>query len=193
VGSDELLNIVREEFNKLDDGGKLLLNVGCRQVLKTNMILLQFLLNEQNLKGLYICVDIPQVHVDRLVKKYNIQTDGLKYIDAITGLSSLEMELQENIIYIDNPFNVKLINEAINKVQSDGVKRFVILDNMATLQFYSTEIKKFFDNFIGTINEFNIKLLVIAVDKSRHKDTYDVIEPLCDAEIDIKKEWLDGL
>jgi hypothetical protein len=89
VGNNELLDLVRDEFGKLNDGGKLLLSVGCRDVLKLNVILLQFLINEQKLNGLYICVDIPQINVERLVKKYDISKEGLKYIDAITGLSSL--------------------------------------------------------------------------------------------------------
>jgi hypothetical protein len=193
VGNNKLIDIIRKEFSKLDDGGKLLLSVGCRDVLKLNVILLQFLINEQKLNGLYICVDIPQTNVERLVKKYDITKDGLKYIDAITGLSSIEREFNDNIFYIDNPFNVKIINEAINRVQADGVKRFVILDNMATLQFYSTEISNFFKNFIGSINDFNISYLVLAVDKIRHKRTYDIIRPFCDSEIEIKREWLGWL
>jgi hypothetical protein len=193
LGNNKLVEIIREEFSKLDDGGKLLLSVGCRDVLKLNVILLQFLINEQKLNGLYICVDIPQINVERLVKKYDITKDGLKYIDAITGLSSIEREFNDNIFYIDNPFNVKIINEAINRVQADGVKRFVILDNMATLQFYSTEISNFFENFIGSIGDYNISYLVLAVDKVKHNKTYDIIRPFCDAELEIKREWLDWL
>lgn len=193
MGIEELMNIVREEFKKIGDGDKLLLSIGCRHVLKINVLLLQFLLNEQNLDGLYICIDIPQVHVERLLKKYNISNNSIKYIDAITGLSSLEREFHENTFYIDNPFNVRTINEAINRVQSDGVKRFVILDNMATLQFYSTEIENFFNNFISSINEHNISFLMVAVDKEKHKETYDIIRPYCEVELEIKKEWLDWL
>jgi len=187
------MKTVRSEFEKLSDGGKLLLTVGCRHVLKTNIILLQFLLNEKKLNGLYICVDIPQVHIDRLVKKYNIDHEKLKYIDAITGLSTVEKDQNQNVCYIDNPFNVKIINEAISKVQDDGVKRFVILDNMATLQIYSSEISRFFENFIGSINEFNINYLMLAVDKNNHKEAYDIIRPYCDSELEIRDEWLEWL
>ena len=190
---EELTNIVRNAIDKLDDGSKLLLNVGCKHVLKTNILLLQFLLNEKNFNGLYICIDIPQIHVDRLLKKYNINSKALKYIDAITGLSTVEREFHENIFYIDNPFNVQTINEAISRVQADGVKRFVILDNMATLQFYSTEIVNFFDNFIGSINDFNISYLILAVDKAKHNETYDIIRPICDGELEVKAEWLEYL
>jgi hypothetical protein len=190
---EEITQYVRQEIDNLKDGGKLLLTVGCKHVLKTNIVLLQFLLNEKNFNGLYICVDIPQVHVERLLKKYNIQSKDLKYIDAITGLSTVEREYHENIFYIENPFNVKVINEAISRVQADGVKRFVILDNMATLQFYSTEIGNFFNNFIGSIDKFNISYLILAVDKIKHTDTYDIIRPYCDGELDIKEEWLDWL
>ena len=80
--------------------------------------------------------------------------------------------MNEKIIYIDNPFNVKNINVAIRKIQADGVKRFIILDNMATLQFYSTEISKFFQHFISSVKEINMSYLMVAVDKNRHKDTY---------------------
>ena len=193
LGMNELLLIVREEFNNLEDGSKLLLSVGCKHVLKTNILLLQFLLNEKNLNGLYICIDIPQIHVERLLKKYNINSEDLKYIDAITGLSTLEQEYQNNILYIDNPFNVQTINEAIGRIQADGVKRFVILDNMATLQFYSSEISNFFNQFIGELKEFNISYLMLAVDKNRHKDTYDILRPLCDHELEIQPEWVEWL
>jgi hypothetical protein len=193
VGIEDLMNIIRSEFEKFQDGGKLLLSVGCRNVLKTNILLLQFLLNENNMKGLYICVDIPQVHVDRLLKVYKIPSRDLKYIDAITGLSTLDQEFRENILYIDNPFNVKIINEAIKKIQADGIKRFLILDNMATLQFYSTEIENFFNNFIGSIDDFNISYLMLAVDKVRHEETYNIIRPYCDRELEIKQEWLEWL
>lgn len=193
MGLDEFMENVRKEIDNLDDGGRLLFNVGCRHVLKTNILLLQYLLNEKHYQGLYICIDIPQTHVERLLKKYKIPIKDLTYIDAITGLSTHEQEYQDNIFYIDNPFNVTTINEAINRVQADGVKRFVILDNMATLQFYSSEIKNFFDNFIGSIGKFNISYLILAVDKKRHKETYDIIRPYCDGELEIKEEWLDSI
>jgi hypothetical protein len=193
VATEEFIELVREEFERLDTGGKLLLTVGCRHVLKINMILLQFLLDEKNLNGLYICVDIPQINVDRLLKKYNISREGLKYIDTITGLSSLERQFNENIFYIDNPFNVRIINDAINRVQSDGVKRFVILDNMATLQFYSSEIGHFFENFIGSIDEHNISYLMLAVDKIKHSKTYDIIRPFCDSELEIMPDWIERI
>jgi hypothetical protein len=64
---------------------------------------------------------------------------------------------------------------------------------MATLQFYSTEISNFFNQFISELNEFNISYLMIAVDKMRHKETYDIILPLCDQELEIQQEWLDSL
>ena len=190
---EELMVIVRNEFDKLKDHGKLLISVSCRHVLKTNIVLLQFLLNEKKLNGLYICVDIPQVHVERLLQKYKINSKGLKYIDAITGLSTLDKEFHNNIIYIDNPFNVKTINEAILRIQTDGVKRFIILDNMATLQFYSTEISKFFKGFINSVDKFNMDYLMLAVDKNRHKDTYDIIRPFCDNELEIKRQWIELL
>jgi len=193
VEIEEFIKIIRNEFGKINDGGKLLLSVSSKHVLKTNILLLQYLLGEKKLPGLYICVDIPQIHVEKLLKKYEIKSDGLKYIDAITGLSTLEQEFNDKIIYIDNPFNVKLINEAIHKVQEDGVKRFIILDNMATLQFYSSEIKKFFEHFIRSITDFNMNYLIIAVDKERHNDTYEVIRKYCDHELEIKREWLDFL
>lgn len=188
---EELVAIVRKEFENIKDGGKLLITVGCKHVLKTNLLLLQFLLNEKKLNGLYICVDIPQQHVEKLLKKYQIKSDKLRYIDAITGLSTLDKEFADNIVFIDNPFNVKLINEAIRKVQADGVKRFIILDNMATLQFYSTEISKFFKFFIKSLREFNLSYLMLAVDKTRHKETYDIIRPFCDGELEIKREWVE--
>ena len=188
-----MMSIIREEFRKLRDGDKLLVSVSCRHVLKTNILLLQFLLNEQNLEGVYICVDIPQIHIQRLLKKYNINSSGLKYIDAITGLSTAEQEFNENITYIDNPFNVKMINEAIRKVQVDGVKRFIILDNMATLQFYSSETTNFFEQFIPSMKEIKMSYLMLAVDKDRHKDTYKIIKKHCDSELEIKKEWIDML
>lgn len=187
----DLMNLIREEFGKLQIGGKLLLSVSCRHVLKTNVLLLQFLLNEKNLAGVYICVDIPQIHIKRLLKKYKINASSLKYIDAITGLSTVERDFHENITYIENPFNVKMINEAIQKVQVDGVKRFIILDNMATLQFYSSEITKFFEKFIASIEEINMSYLILAVDKERHFDTYEIIKQYCDKELEIKKEWID--
>ncbi len=193
VGKLEIMDSIRNEFVKLKKGGKLLLSVSCRHVLKTNVLLLEFLINEKNLNGLYICVDIPHNHVERLLKTYKISSKDLTYIDAITGLSTLEREYQENIYYIDNPFNVKIINSAIKSIQSDGVKRFVILDNMATLQFYSTEIEKFFNKFIGSIDDFNISYLMLAVDKDKHKDTYDIIRPFCDSELEIKHDWINGL
>lgn len=190
---EEIMSIIREEFRKLRDGDKLLLSVSCRHVLKTNILLLQFLLNEQNLEGVYICVDIPQIHIQRLLKKYNINSSGLKYIDAITGLSTAEQEFNENITYIDNPFNVKMINEAIQKVQVDGVKRFIILDNMATLQFYSSETTNFFKQFIPSMKDIKMSYLMLAVDKDRHNDTYKIIKKYCDSELEIKKEWIDML
>ena len=193
VEMEELMNIIRDEFAKLKEGSKLLLSVSCKHVLKTNILLLQFLLNEKKMDGVYICVDIPQIHVERLLKKYNIKSDSLKYIDAITGLSTIDREFNDKILYIDNPFNVRSINDAILKVQVDGVKRFIILDNMATLQFYSSEISKFFEQFITSIDRFNMSYLMLAVDKDRHKDTYDIITHYCDSELEIKKEWVERL
>ena len=133
MGIEEILEVVRSEFDKLEEGNKLLVTTSCRYVLKTNIILLHFLLNEKKLNGVYICVDIPQVHIDRLLDKYKIGSDDLLYIDAITGLSTLEKGNKENVLYIDKPFDVETLNEAINHIQSDGVSRFIILDNMATL------------------------------------------------------------
>ena len=193
VEFEELQKLIKDEFEKLDKGGKLLLSVSCKHVLQTNILLLQFLLNQKDQNGVYICVDIPQVHVERLLKKYHVRSENLKYIDAITGLSTLEREVSEKIIFIENPFDVRAIIDAILKVQTDGVKRFIILDNMATLQFYSSEITNFFDIFINSIDRFNMSYLIYAVDKFRHKDTYDRISKYGDSELEIKKEWLDLL
>ena len=188
---EDLHENMRTEFEKLQDGGKLLLIVGCRRVLKFNIYLLNFLLHEKKMNGIYICVDVPHTHVDRLLKKYKVNAEGLNYIDAITGLSAGEKEKRDDIVYIENPFNAKMITEAINQVQEDGVKRFIILDNMATLQFYSSEVVNFFKSFIGSVDDLNVSFLMLAVDKTKHKATYDIIRPYCDTELEVQDSWID--
>ncbi len=193
MGIEEILDVVRSEFDKLKDGNKLLVTTSCRHVLKTNIILLHFLLNEKKLNGMYICVDIPQIHLDRLLTKYKINSKGLVYIDTITGLSTSERINKKNILYIDNPFDVSTLNEAISRVQNDDLKRFVILDNMATLQFYASEVKNFIEKFINGIDNANISYLLLAVDKMKHTATYDIMRPFCDHELEVKTDGLDWL
>jgi len=96
------------------------------------------LLLDNGFKGIYISFQRPFMNVYSMLKRYNIDTSRLLFIDAAAALSGEKQEEDERCIHISEEIDideiVRAIYTALPRLQSR--KTFIFIDSLTTIALY---------------------------------------------------------
>ncbi len=179
---------LRQELGKLDSYVVLLL-VDLKSYQRTAIDAIKYLSKEESLPGVYVSVNRPYSSVRTTLLNEKIDVDTMIFIDAITKVSSGDTEKSSSCIYLDGPENLTdfsiSITEALSALKFKD--KFLFFDSINTLLIYNDaeSVSRFFHFLTSRIRQWQVKGLIVALDKKTDKGIISQISQFCDKVIDL--------
>ena len=183
----ELKESFKKEVRSLKDY-ILLVTVDAKNYQKTAIDIVKFLVNEQNIPGVYVTLNKPYEIMQRNLASNNIDTRLVIFIDAT---SRMNVGKVENCLYIGSPEKLSdmsvAMDQAIKSLQGD---KFLILDSLNTLSIFNkpATVARFIHFLTGKMREWKIKGIIITLEKETDPALLDELTQFSDARIDMGGE-----
>ncbi len=194
------ISLVEDLMNEIeslkDDGSNLLvLDTSFTQIAKTNLLLLKGLLDMEQRGGYFVVLDRPHQYMAYLLHMHDVSQDRLWFIDTVTHMSGQKKVDKENVDFVEGPFHIENVFEALQSKESQGSDYFksmeeidfIVIDNISSMLNYNSLEK--IDDFIGSLDEV-LKpvpntLGCITLDSESNPDLYDLVLDHSESVIDI--------
>jgi len=183
----ELKESFKKEFKSLKDY-IILVTVDAKNYQKTAIDIVKFLVNEQNIPGVYVTLNKPYDIMQRTLASNNIDTRLIIFIDAT---SRTKVGKVENCLYIGSPEKLSdmsvAMDQAIKSLQGD---KFLIFDSLNTLLIFNKPptVARFIHFLTGKMREWKIKGVIITLERETEQNLMDELTQFSDARIDIGGE-----
>ena len=183
---------VKETFKKEVKSLKdyiLLITFDAKNYQKTAVDVVKFLVNEQNIPGVYVTLNKPFEIMQRTFAGNNIDTRLIIFIDVA---SRTEAKKIENCLYIGSPEKLSdlsvAMDQAIKAIPTD--EKFLIFDSLNTLNIFNkpATVARFVHFLTGKMREWKIKGVIITLEKETDPVLLDELTQFSDNRIDIGGE-----
>lgn len=138
---------------------------------------------------LFVTVNEPYNKVVKLMKKSNVDTSRVLFIDCITKTGGGNITESPNCIYLDSPSNLTELSISISEaLESMGENKFLFVDALSTLIIYNKP-QSFakFAHFAMTKAKTSETLgIFVMVDGEIEKNVFTQVEQFSDKIIDLK-------
>jgi hypothetical protein len=173
--------------------GPVLVDCPSTQFVRTNLMLLAGLSAEHGMPGIFISVDRPHQYMVHLLTMHQIRAEHITFIDAISRFSADFKIAPANVGFVDTPFHVDRLPQAIEKWSASGNGHtprlgdfeFAMIDNLAALLTYNSysSVELFLRNFVTVLTAQKKVLIPIVIDSERSSLLYDTAKELCQSEV----------
>ncbi|MBS3100570.1 hypothetical protein J4204_00370 [Candidatus Woesearchaeota archaeon] len=183
----ELKESFKKEVKSLKDY-ILLIAVDAKSYQKTVIDATKFLVNEQNIPGVYVTLNKPYEIMQRALSSNGIDTRLLIFIDAT---SRTEAKKVGNCLYIGSPEKLSdmsvAMDQAIKALPGD---KFLIFDSLNTLLIFNkpATVARFIHFLTGKMREWKVKGIIVTLEKETEQVLLDELTQFSDARIDIGGE-----
>jgi len=177
-------------------GGIVLIDVKSTQFVRADLLLLKLLSEQLQMPGIFVSVDRPHQYVTHLLRMHGINPARLTFIDLIGRFSGDRKQETSNITFVDGPFRVNSIPEALGQWNAgidDSVVnlkncRFAIVENLASLLTYNSyaAVESFLRNLVRLLRSNDDVLVILMIDSSRSPLLYETARTLCTREISVE-------
>ncbi len=183
---------VKEELkNKLGSSSAYvaLATVDPRNYQTTNIEIISYLVNVENIPGVYVTLNKPFESIEKLLTNKKINTDAIVFIDAVTKIAGGVLEKTERCLYIGNPENLSDISMAMDQAISavPGDKKFMFFDSLDTLLIYNKPqtVAKFIHFLSGKMRIWKVEGIIISLSKESNRELIDDLMQFCDISIEL--------
>jgi len=193
-----LMNSIMSGLGDTTQGGAVLLDVKSTQFVRVSLVLLRGLSEELQMPGIFISVDRPYQYMVHLLRMHQINPAKLTFIDVISRFSGDRKEGNANVGFVDGPFHVNSLPEALRQWSAtidNGVVnlkncRFVLIDNLTSLLTYNnySHVELFLRDFVEMLKSNANVLAPLMIDQERSPLLYETAKSLCTKEIVMKEE-----
>lgn len=182
---------VKESFKKEVRSLKdyiLLITVDAKNYQKTAIDVVRFLVNEQNIPGVYVTLNKPYDIMQRSLAGSSIDTRLIIFIDASSRAESGKVE---NCLYIGSPEKLSdmsvAMDQAIKALPGD---KFLIFDSLNTLSIFNkpATVARFVHFLTGKMREWKVKGIIITLEKETDEALLDELTQFADARVDVGGE-----
>lgn len=191
-------SLMRYIMGAMEEGlsGPILFDVNSTQFVRMNLVLLKGLLEERGLSGMFVSVDRPHQYMVHLLRMHRINLDNLMFIDAIGRFSADRKEAMAQVGYVDAPFHIDTLPDAIRGMGGNGTKNaemnvgFAMIDNLAALLPFNSyaSVEAFLHSFVAVMTSKGNTLVPLVVDKERSGLLYETARSMAVKEINIRGE-----
>jgi KaiC/GvpD/RAD55 family RecA-like ATPase len=182
---------IRQEFAKLDNALVLVL-VGAKYYVDTNMQIIRYLTVEKKLPGVYVTINKPYKTIKRILEEAKIPTSRIIFVDAISNYAGSESKKTKDCVFIDTPADLTgisiAISEAVEALPTQN--KFLFLDSLSTLLIYNSagSVAKFAHFLTAKIRAWEITGIIISMEKETDKTLVNRLAQFCDHFIEIGGE-----
>ena len=185
---------VRETFKKESKDLKdfiILITLDAKSYQRAFIDLVKFLVNEQNIPGVYVTLNKPFDIMQRTFASNNIDTRIVIFIDAA---SRTETKKVENCLYIGSPEKLSDLSVAMDQAVKalPKTEKFLIFDSLNTLSIFNKPgtVARFLHFLTGKMREWKVKGIIITIGRETEPALLDELTQFSDARIDSGGEVL---
>jgi len=182
---------VKESFKKEVRSLKdyiLLITVDAKNYQKTAIDVVKFLVNEQNIPGVYVTLNKPYDIMQRSLNNNGVDARLIIFIDATSRTESGKVE---NCLYIGSPEKLSDMSVAMDQaVKALPSEKFLIFDSLNTLSIFNkpATVARFVHFLTGKMREWKVKGVIITLEKETDEALLDELTQFADARVDIGGE-----
>lgn len=184
----EVIEIFKKELRSLKDY-ILLITVDAKNYQKTAIDVVKFLVNDQNIPGVYVTLNKPYEIMQRSLAGSNIDTRLIIFIDASSRTESKKVE---NCLYIGSPEKLSDMSVAMDQAVKalPTSEKFLIFDSLNTLAIFNkpSTVARFIHFLTGKMREWKIKGIIITLEKETDETLLDELTQFSDSRISIGGE-----
>jgi len=155
---------------------------------KSNLEILNLLINEQKTPGVYVTLNKPFDVMRRLLKQNKIDSRFIIFIDGISKVADDKRRVK-NCLYIGSPEKLSDISLAMDQaVKALPTKeKFIFFDSINTLQVFNKPgtVARFVYFLASKIREWKIKGIIISIKKGSDESLTNELVQFCDARIEL--------
>ena len=183
---------LKESFKKEVRGLKdyiLLVTVDAKSYQSTAIDLVKFLVNEQNIPGVYVTLNKPYDIMQRIFASNSIDTRLVIFIDATSRTDGSKKV--ENCLYIGSPEKLSDMSVAMDQaIKALPDEKFLIFDSLNTLFIFNkpATVARFIHFLTGKMREWKIKGIIITLEKETDPALLDELTQFSDTRIDVGGE-----
>ncbi len=123
----------------LEDDGITLVKTSSSRYQSTNLTIMEALVNDHGLPGVYVTVNKPYTTITRLLDDNDIDPTRLFFIDAISKDMNAKRKDEDNVIFVESPQRLTdtsiVMTEAVQGMTDK--EKFVFFDSMSVLTIYN--------------------------------------------------------
>tara|TARA_B110000116_G_scaffold263254_1_gene269510 strand:+ start:516 stop:1100 length:585 start_codon:yes stop_codon:yes gene_type:complete len=164
----ELDQRIAEQLTEITLNSSLQVRCGSSNSFLVTASLIEPLINEFQMGGVYISASRPAPELIATLKEIDIPTEGIQFIDCVSSalLGGTENQFT-NISYIDSPIMLEniLLRTLFHLRQMPTEQNFVILDSVNALAIYNEEkmLAEYLHTFINTFRARDVLSAVVTV------------------------------
>jgi hypothetical protein len=176
--------------------GPVLIDCPSTQFVRANLMLLRGLSADHGMPGIFISVDRPHQYMVHLLTMHQIKAEQITFIDAISRFSADFKIAPATVGFVDTPFHVDRLPQAIEKWSVGGNGHtphlnnfdFAMIDNLAALLTYNSysSVELFLRNFVTVLTEQKKVLIPLVIDSEKSGLLYDTAKGLCQSEVKLQ-------
>jgi KaiC/GvpD/RAD55 family RecA-like ATPase len=166
-----------------------LINVNPANYQKSNVDIIQLLVNDQKTPGVYVTLNKPYDVMRRLFNENNIDTSLIIFIDGISKVEEGDGKRIKNCLFIGSPEKLSDISVAMDQaVKSLPTKdKFIFFDSINTLQLFNKPgtVARFVYFLASKIREWKVKGIIISIKKGADQSLTNELMQFCDTTIEL--------
>ncbi len=183
----DIKKTIQNEFEDLPEDFIVTVLSPTKQYSTLNIEILDYLINDRKMNGIYFTVNKPYEILATILKKNDIDIKKLYFIDAISGVIGKIKSDAENCIIVQNPSALTDLSICITEACTSKNPGFLILDSVSTMLVYNNEnaTVRFIHYLITELRKCKVSGIILSLEKDMEKKIIDNIVTFCDKVIKI--------
>lgn len=149
----------------------------------TNLEILYHLVNIKKKSGIYVTFSRSYDSLKTLLEQYQIDVNGVYFIDAVTKTTSGGLERIHNCIFTNSPDNLTEVSIGVNElVKSNPKLSFLILDSISAILIYHQpdSVRKFAHSLTNMLRKLRMDGVIITLNREKDRDLITELKMFCD-------------
>ena len=165
-----------------------LVKVSSKDYEKTNVELIRYFTEEENIPGIYVTLNKAFDIVKERLTENSVDTRVIIFIDAVVKRSKNDVSKTEDCLFIGSPEKLSDISIAMDQAVKalPGKDKFVFFDSLSTLLLYNnpTSVARFIHFLSNKIRSWWVKGIIISLRREKDKELIEELLQFCDIQID---------
>ncbi len=175
---------IDRELKKLPNSFVVGIATSSKSYKKTNLDVLNFLVNKQYANGGYITANMPYTHLIDMFEKNCINIEKLHFIDCITKTTGAKLPKAKNCVFVNSPSHLTELSTALHGyiTSSKGDDKFIHIDSLSTLRIHNRkrDVLRLVHYLSSKMKAFGLRGMVVSLNKETDKELIAELGHICD-------------